>query len=82
MSIISKYENLQVVGGSDVYLEDEATSRYIDEVELIETVRKVVRIHSSQPFSHDEAMQIVEDLYEKEELIVNGDDEVYDVKIQ
>ena len=82
MSVYSKYNNFYTEGsGSRVYLDGEECTDHIEEVEIFETVRKVVRVYSKEPITHEKAAELVEELYDEAEIIINGDADVHDLKI-
>lgn len=82
MSVYSKYNNLYTEGsGSRVYLDGEECTDHIEEIEIFETARKVVRVYSKEPITHEKAAELVEELYDEAEIIINGYADVHDLRI-
>lgn len=79
--MIKNYENLEVHDGSRVYLNGDDNMEHVEEIEIFETVRKVVRVYSSNAITREEAVAVVEELYDDAEIVLDGNDDVYDLKI-
>lgn len=79
---MKNYEDIQVYSGSHVYLNGEDHSEHIEEVEIFETTRRVVRVYSANPITHDEARELVEELYEASDIVMDGSDDVHDLRIE
>ena len=78
--MLNKFNTIEVTeDGKRVYLDTESNSEYVESVDVREIVYKNVKVYSDRPLTHEEARQIVEDLYEDSRIVFAGDDDVEDV---
>ncbi len=78
--MLNKFNTIEVSeDGKRVYLDTEDHAEYVESVEVREIVYKNVKVHSNRPLTHEEALRIVEDLYEDSRIVFVGDDDVEDV---
>ena len=68
--------------GKRVYLSTQEHSEHVEIVEVREIVYKEVKVYSDKPISHDEAVDLVVDLYEDSKIVFNGDDDVEDTTFE
>lgn len=78
--MLDKFNIIEVTeDGKRVYLDTEYNSEYVESVDVREIIYKNVKVYSDRPLTHEEAVSIVEDLYEDSQIVFAGDDDVEDV---
>ena len=66
--------------GSEIRIGDEET--YSEEVELYVTTRKRVKVYSSQPLTHDDAIFMTERLFDKDEIDYAENSVITDARVE
>ena len=70
--MLDKFNIIEVTeDGKRVYLDTEYNSEYVESVDVREIIYKNVKVYSDRPLTHEEAVSIVEDLYESLQTMHN-----------
>lgn len=78
--MLNKFNTIEVTeDGKRVYLDTDSQSEYVESVDVREIVYKNVKVYSDRPLTHEDAITIVEELYEDSRIVFVGDDDVEDV---
>ena len=77
MSILEDKEYSVLYNGSEVHIGEE--ENYCEEIEITVVKKKLVTVYSEEPLSYDEAVEVVSELYESNEIDDADYDEVFEI---